>query len=174
MKGCLAPDRGDLAEAGLGLGHRNPAQRAAAGTAFTRPKTRLSADLRGGSCPNGSERAVAPSARGADGASARASLPTPGSSRARASGPPGSALDPGAPSTGRFRHRPGTARPGCSASCLAARSIPSARTGACRRPSAGRASRCGEHRRGKLHGGTERAYFFGAYFLGAFFLRSAQ
>ena len=51
-------------------------------------------------------------------------------------------LGPGAPSTGRFRHRPGTARPGCSASCLAARSIPSARTGACRRPSAGRASRC--------------------------------
>ena len=47
-------------------------------------------------------------------------------------------LGPGAPSTGRFRHRPGTARPGCSASCLAARSIPSARTGACRRPSAGR------------------------------------
>ena len=31
-----------------------------------------------------------------------------------------------------------------------------------------------KHRRGQLHGGTERAYFLAAFFLGAFFLRSAQ
>ena len=31
-----------------------------------------------------------------------------------------------------------------------------------------------KHRRGQLHGGTERAYFLATFFLGAFFLRSAQ
>ena len=52
-----------------------------------------------------------------------------------------SALAPGRRQR-RWVMRPGTARPGCSASYLAARSIPPAQTAACQRPSAGRASRC--------------------------------